>query len=86
MSAARCAWRQREVIRLSAEGFSNKEIASQLHISEATVKHHVGKVLERLHLKSRYHLAGYNGEPGRIAPPDGRYRPAAAHPKNLSFI
>lgn len=51
--------RQQEVLGYIARGLSNKEIAAALHISERTVKHHVGLMLERLNLKSRYELAHY---------------------------
>jgi DNA-binding NarL/FixJ family response regulator len=54
--------RQKEVLELTAQGLSNKEIASQLHITEATVKYHVSQILERLQLKSRYQLAQYGRE------------------------
>jgi DNA-binding NarL/FixJ family response regulator len=51
--------RQNEVLALTAQGMSNKEIAQKLHLTEATVKYHVSQILERLHLKSRYQLAQY---------------------------
>jgi PAS domain S-box-containing protein len=51
--------RQQEVLTYIARGLSNKEIAAALHISERTVKHHVGLMLERLNLRSRYELAHY---------------------------
>jgi PAS domain S-box-containing protein len=54
--------RQKEVLELTAQGLSNKEIAKQLHITEATVKYHVSQILERLQLKSRYQLAQYGRE------------------------
>jgi len=56
--------RQNEVLELTAQGLSNKEIANTLHITEATVKYHVSQILERLHLKSRYQLAQYARERG----------------------
>lgn len=49
--------RQRQVICLIAEGLSNKEIASQLHIAVHTVKTHVHTVLTTLQLRSRLELA-----------------------------
>jgi DNA-binding NarL/FixJ family response regulator len=51
--------RQNEVLELTAQGLSNKEIANALHITEATVKYHVSQILDRLHLKSRYQFAKY---------------------------
>ena len=51
--------REREVLLLLAEGRSNKEIARQLHVSERTVKGHVGHVLGKLGLVSRTQAAVY---------------------------
>ncbi len=45
--------RELEVLKLVAQGMSNKEIASELYISENTVKNHVRNILEKLHLHSR---------------------------------
>jgi DNA-binding NarL/FixJ family response regulator len=45
--------REQEVLSLLASGKSNKEIASVLHITEATVKCHVSAILLRLHVGDR---------------------------------
>ena len=45
--------RERDVFRLMASGFSNAEIASELYISEATVKTHVTHILQQLNLRDR---------------------------------
>jgi two-component system nitrate/nitrite response regulator NarL len=45
--------REAEVLELLGRGFSNKEIANDLCLSVATVKHHVHHVLEKLQLQSR---------------------------------
>ncbi|HUA97359.1 MAG TPA: response regulator transcription factor [Terracidiphilus sp.] len=45
--------RERQVLELLAKGKSNKEIASELHISEATVKCHVSVILMRLNASDR---------------------------------
>lgn len=45
--------REREVLRLVANGQSNKEIASSLGIAEATVKCHVSVILARLNANDR---------------------------------
>jgi two-component system, NarL family, response regulator len=45
--------REQEVLSLLARGKSNKEIASCLHITEATVKCHVSAILLRLNVSDR---------------------------------
>lgn len=51
--------RELEVVRLIAQGFENKEIATQLIVSEATVRTHVSNILSKLHLASRTQAALY---------------------------
>lgn len=45
--------RQKEVLRLMANGLTNKEMASQLSLSPRTVEMHVGSILERLNCRAR---------------------------------
>jgi len=45
--------RERDVLRLIGLGETNSEIAESLHLSESTVKTHVGKVLFKLELRDR---------------------------------
>ena len=49
--------RELEVMRTIAQGFSNKEIAEALGISEKTVKSHVGSILSKLELTDRTQVA-----------------------------
>ena len=51
--------REVEVLRLVARGRSNRQIAAQLVISEATVRTHVSNILGKLHLASRTQAALY---------------------------
>jgi DNA-binding NarL/FixJ family response regulator len=51
--------RELEVLKLVAQGMSNKEIAGELYISENTVKNHVRNILEKLHLHSRMEAVVY---------------------------
>ncbi len=50
---SRLSVREREVLTLISMGKSNKEIAADLHISEATVKCHVSVILTRLKAADR---------------------------------
>jgi len=45
--------REQEVLRLVAQGNSNKEIAGSLFISDNTVKAHLRRILEKLHVANR---------------------------------
>lgn len=45
--------RENDVLQLIGRGLSNKEIARELFLSVATVKHHVHNVLDKLHLARR---------------------------------
>ena len=51
--------RELEVLRLIARGKSNREIAGELVISEATVRTHVSNILGKLQLASRTQAALY---------------------------
>ena len=57
--ALRLTERELDVLRLVAQGHSNKEIASRLFISENTVKNHVRNMLEKLQLHSRMEAVMY---------------------------
>jgi DNA-binding CsgD family transcriptional regulator len=45
--------RERDVVQLVAAGLRNKEIARHLHISEKTVKYHMGRIFDKLGADSR---------------------------------
>jgi DNA-binding CsgD family transcriptional regulator len=51
--------REEEVLRLVAEGLSNKQIAKQLTLSEHTVHRHVANILVKLRVSSRAAAAAY---------------------------
>lgn len=59
LDSVRMTPRERQVIDLIAEGLSNKEIASRLHIATHTVKSHVRNVMEKLMLHTRLQIAAF---------------------------
>jgi len=56
---ARITDREMEVLQLVSRGLGNREIASELFISERTVKTHITHLLEKLNLRDRTQLAIY---------------------------
>ncbi|MBZ9733452.1 response regulator transcription factor [Mesorhizobium sp. CA18] len=56
-SLSKLTSRQRDVLKLMAEGFSNKEIARDLDISEATTKIHAAAVMRELGVRNRTEAA-----------------------------
>ena len=51
--------REQEIIKLVAQGFDNKEIATALFLAEGTVRNHISRLLDKLSLKDRTQLAVY---------------------------
>jgi DNA-binding NarL/FixJ family response regulator len=49
--------REQEILRLIAQGASNREIAQELYIAEKTVRNHVTSILSRLGLRDRTQAA-----------------------------
>ena len=68
LESVRLTNRERQVIDLLAEGLSNKEIATRLHIAVHTVKSHVHNVLEKLALHSRLEVAAFSHSQGGSRP------------------
>ena len=66
-SAVTLTKREREIVRLIAEGLSNKEIGQRLNVATFTVKSHVHNVLEKLALRTRVQIACYYAREGTTA-------------------
>lgn len=62
--------REEEVLRLVARGATNKDIAAALCITENTVKFHLRRILEKLHLQNRAQAAAYAAQAGIVRPED----------------
>jgi DNA-binding NarL/FixJ family response regulator len=60
--------REREILTLIAGGLSNAEIAARLHLSLATVKTHVGRLLTKCDARDRAQLVIVAYETGVVTP------------------
>ena len=60
--------REREVLALVARGFTNKQIAGTLYVSEKTARNHVSHILVKLELSRRSEAAAVAIEQ-RLVPP-----------------
>jgi DNA-binding NarL/FixJ family response regulator len=58
--------REREVLKLLAEGYLNKEIAGLLHISVKTVEKHRANIMSKLDLHNAPALTAYAIEKGLV--------------------
>jgi non-specific serine/threonine protein kinase len=60
--------REEEVAALVAKGMSNRQIASELFLSESTIENHVSKILRKLELTSRTEIAAWATQRRLLAP------------------
>jgi DNA-binding NarL/FixJ family response regulator len=60
--------REQEIVKLVAEGYTNKQIAETLVISEKTVERHRANILEKLGMRDRVELTRYAIRHGLIEP------------------
>ena len=58
--------RQLEILEMVVGGLSYKEAGAALHISENTVKYHMGEILQRLHAKNRAQVVAYALQTGLV--------------------
>jgi len=49
--------REKEILKLVAKGYTNREIGAQIHLSEKTIKHYMTNILQKLHVRSRVEAA-----------------------------
>ena len=48
---------EKEIIRLVANGYSNKEIAAEMYLGEGTVRNYLSAILDKLQLRDRTQVA-----------------------------
>jgi two-component system NarL family response regulator len=58
--------RQLEVLKMAARGIPYKEIGKALGLSERTIKYHMGRLLELLHLENRAQVIAYAAKMGLV--------------------
>jgi len=66
--AATLTAREREILRYIANGLSEKEVAAQLHVSQATVHNHCSRLMAKLDIHNQIDLARFAIREGLIEP------------------
>jgi len=56
--------RERDVVRLIGEGFTNADIGKKLHAPPHTIKSHILNIMEKLALHTRLEIANYGNTAG----------------------
>ncbi len=56
--------RQVEILTLVAQGLTYSQVGETLHLSEPTVRYHMGEILNRLHLQNRAQVIVYAAQHG----------------------
>ncbi len=69
VSKAALSEQEKRVLRLVAEGKTNKQIAADLFLSDKTIKHHISNILGKLHLTSRSQAAVWATQHNLLEPP-----------------
>jgi DNA-binding NarL/FixJ family response regulator len=60
--------RERDILALIGDGYTNREIGEKIFLSEQTIKHYVTNILQKLQVRSRVEaalLASRHGKPSR---------------------
>jgi DNA-binding NarL/FixJ family response regulator len=58
--------RQRQVLTLVAQGLTYKEVGAKLHLTERTIKYHMGEIVHRLQMDNRAQVIEYARRTGLI--------------------
>jgi DNA-binding CsgD family transcriptional regulator len=84
--------RERDVVRLTAEGMRNQEISVKLNLSEHTVRNYLLRIFDKLGISSRVELVLYAFrsdrppfEPNRSFPENESPRCLQRLPRNPTF-
>ncbi|WP_097655213.1 helix-turn-helix transcriptional regulator [Candidatus Chloroploca asiatica] len=64
---ARLSPQQRNILILVAQGLTYREVAQEVHLSEAAIKYHMKQILNRLHLANRTEAVAYARRSGMVA-------------------
>ena len=67
--------REAEVLGYVAQALSNSEIASRMHLGEATVKSHLASLMRKLQLRDRVQAVVFGYESGLVRPGNGNHVP-----------
>jgi two-component system NarL family response regulator len=62
--------RQLQILSLVAEGLTYREVGEALHLSERTIKYHMGEIVRRLHVKNRAQAIAQAPRLGASGPPE----------------
>jgi DNA-binding NarL/FixJ family response regulator len=65
--------READVVRLVAEGLSNKEVSEQLGLSEHTIRNYLFRVFDKLGVSTRVELVLYCLQERRTSPSDNGF-------------
>jgi DNA-binding NarL/FixJ family response regulator len=65
--------RQRQLVPLISQGLTNKEIASQLNLSEQTIKNHIHRIFRRVGAKDRLQVVDLTRQDTSVNSPDSGF-------------
>jgi two-component system, NarL family, nitrate/nitrite response regulator NarL len=74
---ARLTARERDVVRLVADGMRNQEIANKLNLSEHTVRNYLIRIFDKLGISSRVELVLYAVSNNEVAPDSKEFSASA---------